>query len=78
MNELHKRLARQVLVLMVIDLEYTLELPPTHGHTPLRHQCAWDWAFEILGEETAKEYVQSIKTEKKPPIKTNPWLKASQ
>ena len=43
-----QELAEQLLSLLVMDLNYEEE--PLYGHTPLRHQFAWKYAKDVLGD----------------------------
>jgi hypothetical protein len=82
MTELHPwtgfDLAKQALGLMVLDIEYTDELPPTHGHTPIRHQLLWDMIEQFMGKDVMLDEVRRIRDEVRKahnhPIKTNPWI----
>lgn len=49
-------LQHSMLAVLVMDLGYTKA--PVHGHTPLRHQIAWDRAVEGLEPDRLEYEIQ--------------------
>lgn len=71
-----EELAQAALIIMVLDLEYSNELRPVHGHTPIRHQLLWERIQDILGEKEMQCAVGRLEEAAKKgnfPVKTNPW-----
>ena len=73
-------LAKQALAVMILDLEYSMELRPMYGHVPIRHQVLWSLIHAQLGEKEFQAEVAkltSLLREGESPVKTNPWIEES-
>lgn len=51
-------MAKQLIALLVMDLGYKDK--PWHGHDAIRHQFAYDYAQEVLGDKTQEEISKAI------------------
>ena len=70
-------LAKEMLIILVLDLQYSNERPAGYGHTPMRHSGPWYSIERLMGKE--KMFGEVAKLEKSVaegnlPIKTNPLL----
>ena len=74
-------IAELAIAVLVCDLEYSDELPPTYGHVPIRHHTLWRECKSAMGEQRFKEiveYAESVNGHNgEAPCKTNPWLQKS-
>lgn len=78
-DELLSRLATEALIVMILDLEYTNELRPLYGHTPMRHSGLWHSIAKALGDKFVPETERWTRAQaENPPIKTSPWLARAQ
>lgn len=50
-EQLTDDLANGVLAVLVRDMEYSLSLPPTYGHAPMRHHFLWENCRQHYGTE---------------------------
>lgn len=62
-KQLTKELAdlrRSLMAVLVMDLGYTDDNPPEHGHHPLLHQFAWSQATKGMDASTVRADVERL------------------
>ncbi len=70
-------LAKEMLIILVLDLQYSNELPARYGHTPMRHSGPWYSIERLIGKDAMFEEVarlEKVAVEGNLPCKTNPRL----
>ena len=70
-------LAKQTLIIMVLDLQYNNELPATYDHVPIRHNGPWFTIKNLIGKQAMFDEVARLEkaaADGNLPCKTNPRL----
>ena len=75
-----RQLADDIIMMFVLDYEYSSGLPPTYGHSPMRHSGIFHMLNDFLGEDMVlhlmdqQELRRDVDPENAAPVKTNPQL----